>query len=95
MIVYHYTTIDNLEKIITKKDDGTPVLNIHATHCLSLNDQFENTLGLTLLGKCLPKIEEELNVPSKDKLSLLLKNRRITENHGDRTNDTLNQISCL
>ena len=48
---------------------------MHVTNCKFLNDQYENTFGLTILGKCLPKIEEELNVPSKDKLSLLLKNK--------------------
>ena len=75
MIVYHYTNIDNLEKIVTKNDNGTPVLKLHVTNCKFLNDQYENTFGLTILGKCLSKIEEELNVPSKDKLSLLLKNK--------------------
>ena len=75
MIVYHYTNIDNLENIVTKNDIGTPVLKLHVTNCKFLNDQYENTFGLTILGKCLPKIEEELNVPSKDKLSLLLKNK--------------------
>ena len=75
MIVYHYTNIDNLETIVTKNDNGTPVLKLHVTNCKFLNDQYENILGLTILGKCLPKIEEELNVPSKDGLSLLLKNK--------------------
>lgn len=75
MIVYHYTNIDNLETIVTKKDNGTPVLKLHVTNCKFLNDQYENVLGLTILGKCLPKIEEELNVPSKDRLSQLLKNK--------------------
>ena len=75
MIVYHYTNIDNLEKIITKKDDGTPVLNIHATHCMFLNDHYENILGLTILGKCLTMIEEELNISPPQKLSPLLMNK--------------------
>lgn len=75
MVVYHYTNIDNLDKIITKKDDGTPVLKIHATHCLFLNDHYENIIGLTILGKCLPLIEEELNIPPQNKLSPLLKNK--------------------
>lgn len=75
MIVYHYTNIDNLENIVTKNDNGTPVLKLHVTNCKFLNDQYENILGLTIWSKCLPKIEEELNVPLKDRLSLLLKNK--------------------
>lgn len=76
MIAYHYTNIDNLDKIITKDGNGNPILNFRATNCKFLNDQYENTLGLIILEKCLKTIEEELNVPQKEMVSpLLLKNR--------------------
>ena len=79
MIAYHYTNFDNLDKILTKDENGNLTLKFRATNCKFLNDQYENTLGLIILEKCLKTIEEELNVPQKEMVSPLLKNRKKIE----------------
>ena len=80
MIAYHYTNIDNLDKIVTTDEDNIPSLVFWATNSKYLNDQNENTLGIAILEKCLAKIEEELHVPIKNRLSPYLKEKEQIKN---------------
>ena len=56
-ILYHYTTIDALQKIL--EDNGK--IQFLATRYDYLNDKGELELGIDLLNKCLIEIEEKLN----------------------------------
>lgn len=69
MIVYHYTAIDTLEKILSSYSNDAGTINLRATHCNFLNDGTESTLGIRLLPKYIAQIEEELNVEANWKLS--------------------------
>lgn len=86
MIAYHYTNIDNLEKIVTTDEENIPSLVFWATNSKYLNDQYENTLGIVILEKCLATIEDELHIPIEDRLSPYLEKKEQIMNQ-------LNQIA--
>lgn len=64
-ILYHYTTIDALQKIL--EDNGK--IQFLATRYDYLNDKGELELGIDLLNKCLIEIEEKLNIDTSLRLS--------------------------
>lgn len=76
MLVYHYTNIDTLEKILAKTSKENPTLTLRATHCNFLNDGSENTLGCMVLAKCIGQIEEDLNLDEKYRISSLFNEPR-------------------
>ncbi len=94
MIVYHYTNIDTLEKILAPCNDGNQIFNLRATHCNFLNDTMENVIGLFILAKCIMQIECELNIPinhcifpffTKENHSIILKNMKHFKPNGVNT----------
>ena len=79
MLVYHYTSIETLEKILSATSKENPVVMLRATHSNFLNDGTENTLGCMILPKCIRQIEEDLNVAEKDRISFLFEDLRFIQ----------------
>lgn len=69
MIVYHYTPIDTLEKILAAFDSSEQShLTLRGTHCVYLNDSTENVLGVVLVKRYIKQIEDEFDVSDDKRL---------------------------
>ena len=70
MIVYHYTSIDTLEKILASAQGSEDAyLTLRGTHCVYLNDSTENVLGVILVKRFITKIEDELGIADGERLT--------------------------
>lgn len=69
-LLYHYTSASGLLGILDKYTEETPFLTIWATNALYMNDPSEFRLGQYVFHNVLPDIEDELNIPEPEKLSL-------------------------
>ena len=71
-LVYHYTTIEVLLKLLDNIEDGK--MMFHASYIQYMNDPFELTYGIKQVMSLLPEIENKFFVENKDRLSHVLKN---------------------
>ncbi len=104
MIVYHYTNIANLDKIISYNSAETPELKFRATNCKFLNDGTENTLGINIVSQFLASVEDSLNIKQEDKISPLLdipgyiehiyQNQKKFNDHNPTTDNYIISFSC-
>ncbi len=104
MIVYHYTNIANLDKIISNNSAGTTELKFRATNCKFLNDGTENTLGIKIISQYLAPVEDSLNIKQEDKLSPLLnipgyieniyQNQKRFDDHNPKSDNYIISFSC-
>lgn len=72
MIIYLYTDIDNLEKILSVSPQGQPILRIEAKHRSLLSDDPHSIFGRYILPSCIAEIENDLGVKSEDSIEPLL-----------------------
>lgn len=96
MIVYHYTSIDTLEKIFSSYSAETKCINLRGTHCNFLNDGTESVLGAQLLPNYIIEIEKELRIAPNWKLEPVFFNEKylqIIVDHIKNYDDTKEQMS--
>lgn len=96
MIVYHYTSIDTLEKIFSTYSSETKSINLRATHCNYLNDGTESILGAQVLFNYVVDIEKELKIEPNWKLEPAFSNEKYIQHiveHIKNYDDTKEQIS--
>ena len=96
MVVYHYTSIDALEKILFTHSEETKSFRLRATHCNFLNDGTESILGARLLPKYVNEIEKELHIPEQWQLEPAFNDEQYLQNlirHIKTFNDTKDTIS--
>lgn len=74
MIVFYYTDIDNLERILASTSRGNQRLVLKAKHRCYLNDDAQRTFGRYLLPSCISSIEAELGVDSTKAVAPLIMN---------------------
>lgn len=72
MIIYLYTDIDNLEKILSVSPQGQPILRIEAKHRSLLSDDPHSIFGRYILPSCIADIENDLGVMQEDSIGPLL-----------------------
>jgi len=104
MIVYHYTDIANLEKIICKNTERKPELIFRATNCKFLNDGTENTLGIKIVSQFLALVEDDLNIKQEDRISPILnipgyinriyQHQKAFDDHNPSTDNYIISFSC-
>jgi hypothetical protein len=78
-IAYHYTSIDILLKLLDGIKDDHFVF--HGSYILNMNDPTEFKYGFKQIIEILPKIEDELLVENKDRLSRVWNDDDIREMH--------------
>lgn len=79
MILYYYTDIDSLERILAYLPMGKPCIRLEASHRSALTDDPQNIFGNYLLPRCLQSIEDDLGVKTEDSLLPLINNRQFME----------------
>ena len=96
MTVYHYTSIDALEKILFTYSSDTKSFRLRATHSNFLNDGTESILGARLLPKYICEIEKELHIPKQWQLGPAFSDEQYLQNlikHIKTFNDAKEGIS--
>ena len=76
MIVYHYTSINVLDKILNSYTQDKKTINLRATYSNCLNDRYENIIGENLIQQMISEIENELNIPILYRIDGLFHNKQ-------------------
>ena len=68
-LIYHYTTIEALDKIILDTTNTDKKICLLASSYEYVNDPYEILYGFEVLCKYLPDVENELDIDPKDKIT--------------------------
>lgn len=79
MILYYYSDIDKLDRIVTTNNQGVACVKIRFKHRSSLNDDSCKIFGCYVLPRCVAQIENELGVDGNDSLMPLFKDEVFME----------------
>lgn len=92
-MVAHYTTMEGLVGLLNSGTlcEGKMMLKMWATNIYALNDPSELLHGYDIIQEWLPKIESELNVNDKDRLSNIWKNYATGEKPDSYYNNLLKE----
>ena len=92
-MIAHYTTMEGLVGLLNSGTlcEGKMMLKMWATNIYALNDPTELLHGYDIIQEWLPKIESELNVNDKDRLSNIWKNYATGEKPDSYYNNLLKE----
>ena len=68
-LIYHYTTIEALDKIILETNDMDKKICLLASNYEYVNDPYEISHGFEVLCKYLPDVEAELSIAPEDRIA--------------------------
>ena len=74
MLLYYYTNIDDLERILSNNRQGDPCVRLKLKHKSAVGDGSYNVFVRNILPKCIEKIETELCVNERSSLKPLFQN---------------------
>ena len=96
MIVYHYTSVEVLEKMLSIYSDNNPFLQLRPSHCLFLNDVYENINSLYILPHFISELEDELHIEKENRVDMFFHNEKIFKRMvEDRTSFNPQLVSYL
>ena len=75
MIVYHYTSVEVLEKMLKIYSADNPYLQLRPSHCLFLNDIYENINSLYIIPHFISDLEDELQVEKEYRVDRFFHNK--------------------
>ncbi len=77
MIIYHYTKVEVFEKILSTYSGSSPYLQLRPSHCLFLNDIYENINSLCVIPHFISELEDELLIEEEYRVDKFFKNENI------------------